>query len=584
MPNTSLAERLKFHRKSKGLSQEELSNKASVTVRTIQRIENAEVNPHLNTLKLLAVALDIEVNELLPLENPKEETIKKKWLLLLHATPLIGLFIPLCNVLLPLFIWIHKREGNPVYNQHGVKVINFQITALLLFFLSFISLVTVEKWGFFIFIATIPIIIVIVMFNIIYVIRSEKCYYPLAIPFLKFKPIESINTVALFLLILAFSNCTSEPKPQIERLDGSLISKDSITLKIQQLASEANVHGMAVAIFDNKQAVYKNIVGYKDFPNKLVLTDSTNIYGASLSKAVFSVLVMKLVEDKVIDLDTPLESYLPKRIYEYEPLTRWHDDYSDLKNDSLYPKITARMCLAHTTGFPNWRFFEPDKKLKVLFPPGTKYGYSGEGFVYLQVVLEKITGKGLEELAQEIIFEPLQMKNSAYQWQSRFEEDFAYGHMKNGKNYNKDIDNEPRAGSTLETTAEDYIKFLTAVLNQEILSESSYKEIFSPQIRIHSLKHFGPDAAKTTNKYDNINLSCGLGWLSLETPYGQGFSKGGNGSGFQHYSLIFPESGKGILIMTNSENGESIFKELLNYTFADQYTPWEWSNYVPYNH
>lgn len=583
MDNQSLAERLIYHRKCKGFSQEKLSHETNVTVRTIQRIENAEVtNPHLNTIKLLAVALDIEVDQLLPLDNPKEETIKKKWLLLLHATPLLGVFIPLCNVLIPLFLWIHKRDDNPIYNEHGVKVINFQITALLLAIVSFVSLVTIEKWGFFIFILTVPICIAIVIFNVIYVVQKEKCYYPLAIPFLSIKSSKLTQASVLVLLVFAFS-CTTQEAQTIERLDGSIVLKDSLTKKIKQLVSAADVQGIAVAIFNNKQAVYQNISGYKDFPKKLILTDSTNIYGASLSKAVFSILVMKLVEDNIIDLDTPLESYLPKKIYEYAPQTRWHDDYSDLKQDSLYQNITARMCLAHTSGFANWRFYEPDKKLKVHDIPGTKYSYSGEGFVYLQVVLEKITGKGLEELAQKIIFEPLLMKNSSYQWQPKFQNDFAYGHRKNGETYDKDTDNEPRGGSTLETTVSDYIKFLTAVLNQEILTKESYDEIFSPQIRIQSLKNFGPDAQLTTNKYDAINLSYGLGWVYLKTPYGKAVSKGGHGDGFQHYSMLFPESGKGILIMTNSDNGESIFKELLAYSFADKYTPWEWSNYVPYN-
>ncbi|TMM57155.1 DUF4870 domain-containing protein [Maribacter algarum] len=582
MDNQSLAERLIYHRKLKGFSQEKLSHETNVTVRTIQRIENEEVaNPHLNTIKLLAVALDIEVDQLLPLNNPKEETIKKKWLLLLHATPILGLFLPPCNVLIPLFLWIHKRDDNPIYNKHGVKVINFQITALLLAIASFICLVTIEKWGFFIFILTVPICVAIVIFNIVYVIQKDKCYYPLAIPFLSAKSNRASQASLLVVFLLIFS-CSANEVQTIERLDGSMVSKDSLTEKIKQLTKAANVQGMAVAVFNSNQPVYQNISGYKDFTKKLVFTDSTNIYGASLSKAVFSILVMKLVEDNIIDLDTPLESYLPKKMYEYAPQTRWHDDYSDLKQDSLYHKITARMCLAHTSGFANWRFIEPDKKLKVHDIPGTKYSYSGEGFVYLQVVLEKITGKGLEELAQEIIFKPLQMKNSSYEWQSRFQNDFAFGHTKAGKTYHKDTDNEPRGGSTLETTASDYIKFLTGVLNQKLLTKESYDEIFSPQIRIKSVKNFGPDAKLTTNKYDAINLSYGLGWVYLKTPYGKAVSKGGHGDGFQHYSILFPETGKGILIMTNSDNGESIYKELLEYSIADKFTPWEWSNYVPY--
>ena len=583
MDKQSLAERLKYHRKSKGFSQEELSHQTNVTVRTIQRIEKAEVNPHLNTIKLLAAALDIEVRELVPLENPKEETIKKKWLLLLHATPLLGIFIPLGNVLIPLFIWIHKREDNPIYNQHGIKVINFQITVFIIAILSFISLVTIEKWGFFIFISAVPICIAIVLFNIVYVLQKGKSYYPLAIPFLTLKPKASVPIITLLITACLASSCTVNESQSIERLDGSTISIDSITKKIETLTRDANIQGMAIAVFNNNKPVYQNISGYKNSPKKLILTDSTNIYGASLSKAVFSILVMKLVENNVIDLDTPLESYLPKKIYEYEPLTRWHDTYTDLKNDSLYHKITARMCLAHTTGFANWRFYETDRKLRVNFAPGSKYHYSGEGFVYLQVVLEKITGKGLEALAQEHIFKPLQMENSSYQWQDHFNNDFAYGHMKDGSLYQKDTDNEPRAGSTLETTASDYIKFLTAILNRQLLKKASYDEIFSSQVRLNSQRHFGPLSMKTTDEHDDINLSCGLGWLYLETPYGYGVSKGGHGDGFQHYSILFPEAGKGILIMSNSDNTESIYKELLAYIIADTYTPWQWANYIPYN-
>ncbi len=192
-------------------------------------------------IKLLAAALDIEVNELLALDNPKEETIKKKWLLLLHATPLLGIFVPFCNVLLPLFIWIHKREDNRIYDKQGIKVINFQITALLLAILSFVSLLTIEKWGFILFIATVPICIGIVIFNIVYVLKKEKCYYPLSIPFLKLKGLGSIKIIALLLSMFVLTNCATKTQNEIKRVDGSTVSKDSITQKIDQLANDAHI-------------------------------------------------------------------------------------------------------------------------------------------------------------------------------------------------------------------------------------------------------------------------------------------------------------------------------------------------------
>lgn len=405
---------------------------------------------------------------------------------------------------------------------------------------------------------------------------------PLFHSFLRLKKNKTLGLLLIIGLSI-LSSCSNPKQETIERLDGSLITKDSITKKIDQLMADAQIYGMAISIFDDNQPVYQKVFGYKDYPNKIVLTDSTNIYGASFSKAVFGILTMKLVEDGVIDLDTPLESYLPKKIYEYEPQTRWHDDFSSLKEDSLYHKITARMCLDHTTGFKNYRWVEEDYKLRVHHTPGTKYGYSGEGFIYLQVVLEKLTGKGLEQLAQENIFEPLGMENSAYEWKTRFDKDFALGHNEKGESLKKDKDNEPRGGGTLETTAKDYTKFLTAVLNQKLISKESYDEIFSPHIRIRSEKQFGEGANTITDKYDSIHLGYGLGWGYFETPYGKAVFKEGHGSGFVHHSVLFPKSGKGIMIMTNFERGNSIFKELLEVTLKDVYTPWEWENYVPYD-
>ena len=88
----------------------------------------------------------------------------------------------------------------------------------------------------------------------------------------------------------------------------------------------------------------------------------------------------------------------------------------------LYKKITARHCLSHSSGFANWRWYEPDQKLHVHFEPGSQYSYSGEGLCYLQFVIEKLTGKSLNELMQEKLFGPLGMKNSSYTWQPAFED------------------------------------------------------------------------------------------------------------------------------------------------------------------
>ncbi|HTF28870.1 MAG TPA: serine hydrolase domain-containing protein [Flavitalea sp.] len=388
----------------------------------------------------------------------------------------------------------------------------------------------------------------------------------------------------MFFVLLCFGTDSKVHAQSIIKLDKSKISFVSLDTKIQSLMKAANVQGLAITVFNNNEPVYKKAFGYKRLDTKELIKTNSNIYGASLSKAVFAVLVMKLAEEGVINLDKPLQDYLPKAIYEYTPVKKWHDNYSDLKNDSLYKQITARMCLDHTTGFHNWRWFEADQKLRVNFKPGTKYSYSGEGLVYLQVVLEKMLGRSLEELMQEKIFIPSGMNMSSYTWQAKFEKDYCLGHKTNGGLYEKDKDNDARSASTLETTLDDYTLFTKAVLKNSLLSSSTTKEMFSPQIKLRSVQQFGPLSARDSTTNDAIKLSYGLGWGLLQSPYGTGAFKEGHGDGFQHYSIIFPEQGTGIIIMSNSDNSESIFKELLETAIGDTYTPWYWENYIPYNY
>ncbi len=369
----------------------------------------------------------------------------------------------------------------------------------------------------------------------------------------------------------------------VHRLDKTKISFSALDERIALLMKAGGVHGLAITIFNNNEPLYKRTFGYKNAETREPIKTSTNFYGASLSKAVFATLVMKLAEEGIIDLDKPLYSYLPKPIYDYKPLKKWHDNYSDLRNDSLYKIITARMCLTHTTGFANWRWDEKDEKLRINTYPGTKFSYSGEGLVYLQVVLEKLLGKSLEQLMEEKIFSVAGMKMSSYQWQPRFEKDYCIGHNTSGKLYEKDKDNDARAASTLETTLDDYTLFTKAVLNGSLMKTSSRAEMFRTQLRLRSVQQMGPLRFRDTAANDGIQLGYGLGWGILHSPYGIGAFKEGHGDGFQHYSIIFPEQKKGIIIMSNSDNAEGIFKELLALALADSFTPWYWENYIPYD-
>jgi len=185
---------------------------------------------------------------------------------------------------------------------------------------------------------------------------------------------------------------------------------------------------------------------------------------------------------------------------------------------------------------------------------------------------------------QEKLFGPLGMKHSSYTWHPVFEKNYCFGHDKTGKVIPKDKDNAPRSASTLETTPDDYNLFTAAVLQKKILKKTTYDTLFKQQLRIRSRFQMEPEAWKdSTADYDDILIGYALGWGRLQTPYGFGVFKEGHGDGFQHYSILFPEKKLGIVILTNSDNGESIFKELLEFAIRDTFTPWKWQRYTPYN-
>lgn len=385
-------------------------------------------------------------------------------------------------------------------------------------------------------------------------------------------------------LLLSF-NCIFGQTKNVMRLDGSNIPAAEIDRKVKKLIDTANVHGLNLAILNNNKTVFIKSYGFKNKPQNTLLDTSTIVYGASFSKAVFGYLVMKLVEEKVIDLDMPLYKYLKKPVPEYEY-------FSDLKDDDRWKLVTARMCLSHTTGLPNVRWFHPATSvmdtlgvIRIYFTPGEKYAYSGEGFKLLQLTIEEITQKNIDELAQERIFRPMKMTRTGYIWHDSFGDDnVAVGHMNNGGIDLKKKRTEPVSGGSLVTTIADYSRFIENVMQQKGISKKSYKEMLSPQIAIHSKTQFPPITYETTTENDAIHLSYGLGWGLLDCQYGKAFFKEGNGDSWKNYNINFIDKGISIIIMTNSENGETIFQELVETLIGDTCIPWKWQGYIPYDY
>ena len=375
------------------------------------------------------------------------------------------------------------------------------------------------------------------------------------------------------------SNGSDSPqaKPRLKKLDGKSISTTELEVFIEQTKEKADVPGLSLAILNDKQLVYQKAFGYRNKSEGTRNDEETLFLAASFSKPVFAYLVMVLAEEKVIDLDRPLYEYLEKPLYEYPA-------YADLKGDGRYKQITARMVLSHTTGFLNVRLIEPDGKLKFLFTPGERHSYSGEGINLLQMIVEEITGKGLEMLAQEKIFQPMGKTRSSYVWQPAFEANYASPHDEYARPRGMNIrPTGAGAGGSMVTTAGDYARFLAGILNAEGGRKATVYEMLQPQIAINYKRMFGPDAWMMTDEFKDIHLSWSLGWGRFDTAYGRAFFHTGHGPGWQNYTVTYPDKGIGIVMLSNSDNFESIAEEIAKKAIGDIFSPYDWLGYVPFD-
>ncbi len=363
---------------------------------------------------------------------------------------------------------------------------------------------------------------------------------------------------------------------RVKRLDDSMIMSNEIDTTVTRLMQAAEVTGVGIAILNDGKVAYLKTYGERDKEKHLPLTEDSVMTSASFSKAAFAYMVMQLVEGKIIDLDKPAYQYLPKPLTEYP-------EYKDLANDPRCERITARMLLSHTSGFPNFRYLNADHKLNINFEPGSRYAYSGEGIILLQRVVEAITKQPLNTLMQSRVFQPLGMIRTSMVWEKRFDSDYANGYDEYGRSLGPERRTDANAAGSMQTTLRDFTRFMLAVMQSRGLRKEAKELMLSPQIQIFSKRQFPTLASETTDENKPIRLSYGLGWGLYWTPYGKAFFKEGHDEGWRNYTVCYDKEKLGIVIMTNSSNGEGIFKELLETLVKNTFTPIEWEGYTPYS-
>jgi CubicO group peptidase (beta-lactamase class C family) len=386
--------------------------------------------------------------------------------------------------------------------------------------------------------------------------------------------------------LLAQSSVRSAPapaaKPALHRtLDGRRLAPAAIDTAVERLVQAHRIKGLAVALIADGQVTLVRTYGLRDVERNLPLMPDTVMYGASLTKATFAYMVLQLVDEGRIDLDRPIAEYLPKPLPEYEK-------YVDLAEDPRWRRLTMRVLLDHTSGFPNFRFFPPDGpydpsgKLKLYFDPGTRYAYSGEGMLLAQRVLEYGLGLDVGAEMQRRVFDRFGMTRTSMTWQDRFAGNVAQGYTTEGTLQEHDRRGKVGAAGSMDTTIADWSRFLAAVVRGEGLSATAKAEMIRRQIAIDSTAQFPTLRTETTDAYKPIALGYGLGWGVFETPFGHAFFKEGHDDGTANYALCVEPRRACILLLSNDVRSEGLFKPLVDELMGDTHLPWKWENYTPF--
>lgn len=320
---------------------------------------------------------------------------------------------------------------------------------------------------------------------------------------------------------------------------------------VPELLAEHHVPGLAVALIRDRRLVWSKGYGLRAAGAGAPVTADTVFEAASMSKPILAMLAMQLVDAGQLALDRPVVAYGPELLV------------PDLPDKQ---RVTARMLLAHTSGYPNWRpgGEEREGPLPLLFRPGARFSYSGEGIFYLQRRMEWISGQPLDRLAQQRLFTPLGLRYSDFGWTPQIGARQATGHGDDGAPLPRSTYLHPNAAYTLYTTVDEYARLLVEMLAAErgasaLLSRASAREMLGHQVAVGAREPIErPGAAQGQAAY------WGLGWSINSTSQGDiAHHSGANSTGFRSFSQFSPTRGSGLVILTNGTQGDALWKRLV---------------------
>lgn len=355
----------------------------------------------------------------------------------------------------------------------------------------------------------------------------------------------NIIAVAMIFNLLCVSNVMADENGSYSNSISNF--KNKLDSSVPKLLKRYNVPGTAIGIIKNGEVTYILNYGMADKNENKFVNNDTIFQVGSVSKSLSAWGVMHLIDEGKIGIDDPVEKYL----------TRWHLPTSKFNNND----VTIRRLLSHTAGLSSHGYSgtKPGEKLntieeslskgvQIVVQPGSEFMYSGGGYTVLQLLTEEVTKKTFDRYMYNEILKPLGMEHSSYSNNfTNTNMSKSYGTLgQTLPNYN--FTEEAAAG--LKTTLPDFLKFIIASM------DGNNGEIRGRGI----LKNESVDLMFTPVK-ENYGLGFCIHQLSDNNTL---IDHGGANIGWRAQYGMIPEKKDGLVIFTNSDNGQNLIDDIFN--------------------
>jgi CubicO group peptidase (beta-lactamase class C family) len=340
-------------------------------------------------------------------------------------------------------------------------------------------------------------------------------------------------------------------------LQAEQVAFDQLEKMVRQEAADKKLPMISLILVDESGVVWSYALG-KDAQNPHRAADENTTYRiGSVSKLFTDIAVMQMVEKGLLDLDKPVQTYLP----DFAP-----------ENPSNKP-ITLRQLMSHESGLvrepPVGNYFDPNEpslaetvlslnKTKLVYEPGSKAQYSNAGIAVVGRVLEVVSGQPFVQILKKNTLNPMGMEQSAFEPTAPIVKNLPEAYM---WSYQGDRSAAPTfelgispAGCMFSTTS-DLAKFISTLvhrgegLNGRLIDEDTLEQMWTPQ------------SSNASARNRSFGIGFGLGELDGE----RSVSHGGAIYGFATQLKVLPDQKIGVAVATNLDVANGVASRIADY-------------------